>query len=125
CCPDGWGYPAVILHRDSVGVKTKVHRIMMAAFVAPSKLQVNHINGIKNDNRLENLEYVTNRENGNHCSKGKYFMKGVQRFSKNSKFVAFTTFKRKRFIIGRYDTELEAHNAYKEFVTKLGEGKYV
>ncbi|MCE7073663.1 NUMOD4 domain-containing protein, partial [Dyadobacter sp. CY327] len=42
CCPDGWGYPAVILHRDSVGVKTKVHRIMMAAFVAPSKLQVNH-----------------------------------------------------------------------------------
>ena len=35
----------------------------MEAFVGESDLQVNHINEIKDDNRLENLEYMTNKEN--------------------------------------------------------------
>lgn len=53
--------------RDGSRKEIKVHRLVMLAFCGWSDLQVNHINGIKTDNRLENLEYVTNRENSIHA----------------------------------------------------------
>lgn len=42
-----------------------VHRLILEAFVGPvpAGKQVDHLNGIRNDNRLENLEYKTPSEN--------------------------------------------------------------
>ncbi|ASZ71334.1 HNH endonuclease [Lactococcus phage 38507] len=45
------------------GRRELVHRIVMSAFKGESELTVDHLNGIKTDNRLENLEYVTLSEN--------------------------------------------------------------
>lgn len=45
------------------------HRLMMETFIpnTENKKEVNHINWIKNDNRLENLEWVTTSENRIHA----------------------------------------------------------
>ena len=60
------GYLQCSLRVNGAGKTFLVHRIIMISFVGPSDLEVNHINFIRIDNRLENLEYVTHQEN---CSK--------------------------------------------------------
>lgn len=51
--------------------KFLIHRLVMLAFIGecPDGHEVNHINGIKSDNRLENLEYCTRQQNALHLSK--------------------------------------------------------
>jgi hypothetical protein len=65
---DRYGYKAVTLSRNGKSYYTTVHRLVAITFIpnAFSKKCVNHINEIKTDNRVENLEWVTVKENDNH-----------------------------------------------------------
>jgi len=65
------GYPYISLHLGLTGeYKThKVHRLIAEAFIPnpENKRCVNHKNGVRDDNRLDNLEWATHSENNLHA----------------------------------------------------------
>lgn len=71
-CADG--YPTVSLHRRGKGINYRVHILMAKTFLSHV---VNHKDGNKENNNIENLEWVTQKENiseaikmGTHNTRG-------------------------------------------------------
>jgi len=61
-------YRVVSLSKEGKGKMFYTHRLVAETFIdnPENKKDVNHINGIRHDNRLENLEWVTRLENVKH-----------------------------------------------------------
>lgn len=62
------GYLRIRFHTNYGRKRMFVHRVVGITFIPnpQNKPQINHINGIKNDNRVENLEWATESENQQH-----------------------------------------------------------
>lgn len=63
------GYYVISLRNNSKRKTFKIHRLIAIYFIHNeyNKEYVNHINGIKLDNSIDNLEWVTIKENNHHA----------------------------------------------------------
>jgi len=66
---DSLGYMAINLKKDGKRKTERIHRLVAMSFIPnpKGKREVNHINGIKSDSRLKNLEWCTPGENRKHA----------------------------------------------------------
>ena len=81
------GYKRIGLYKDKKQVFFRVHRLVAAAFIPKisGKEQVHHINHIRHDNRVENLQWVTGEENMYYRSASNLTYSFLLRFYKKHK----------------------------------------
>jgi CRISPR/Cas system-associated protein Cas7 (RAMP superfamily) len=106
----------------------EVHQLVAEAFLGHVpcgyKLVVDHIDNNKLNNRVDNLQLISQRENAsknmiNKTSKytGVYFDKS------RNKYGSRIQINRENIFIGRFDCELKAHLAYQNKLKEIENGK--
>ncbi len=106
-------YKLVVLTKNKIPQTRFVHRLVMMAFVGKSELFVDHINNNPSDNRLENLQYLTARQNNNKYRSetkagrsSKYL--GVSWAKNMKKWCARIEIEKQHYTIGYFNSEEDA-----------------
>lgn len=84
---DKYGYLRVNLYKNGKMRNCQVHRLVMLAFKEESNLTINHKDENKLNNKLENLEYITVKENVRYSQAFKIIGENIE----NSKKVYFNS----------------------------------
>ena len=106
------GYTFFTFCVNGVPFKKLLHRIVAESFIPnPDNLpEVNHIDRDKSNNSINNLEWITKRDNHLHIFKSKYpgscFNKAMNKWQSTIRING------KKKFLGYFDTQEEASNAY-------------
>jgi hypothetical protein len=119
---DKKGYLYIGLYKNGKETKFKIHRLVANHFIEnPNNLpQIDHIDRIKDNNVVTNLRWATNSINAHNTRNrvdGSSLYRGVS-FDKsagNKKWKAIISIESHTYHLGRFLTELEAHNALSNF----------
>lgn len=119
------GYIIVKLQKDKHKKSVVAHRLVAMEFIpnVANKPFINHINSIKTDNRVENLEWVNTRENITHYKLTKKYSSkyvGVSYDKRLKKYCAKCYYKKKSVHLGMFVNELDASMAYQKFIKDNG-----
>lgn len=114
------GYLQVIMSSNGVHKVRTVHTLMGESFLSHTPnghtLVIDHIDNIKTNNDLSNLQIVTHREN----STKDRIDPGVTLDKRCNKWRSRLSYKKKDYYIGRYNTKEEANLAYTNKKKELG-----
>jgi hypothetical protein len=117
------GYKTIGLSNGLICKKFRVHKLVAIAFLNHKSndinLQVDHINNVKGDNRLENLQLLTQRENCSKDRDGKSKYTGVYLRKGTNKWRSCITINGKTKHLGTFNTEIDASNAYQKELSNL------
>lgn len=117
-------YLGIALSKDKKQKTKRIHQLVAEVFLnhKPNgvKLVVNHINNIKTDNRLENLEVITHRENTNRKHiKGTSKYTGVYKYKNTIGWRASIYTDNTTKYLGSFKKEYDAHLAYEKALKEL------
>lgn len=117
------GYIYISLSKNGIVTKRTIHYLVAEMFLnhkrtGTNEIVIDHIDGNKQNNNLLNLQLISNREN---CTKEKRGNSSVYiGVRKNKgKFESQIRLEGKRFYLGRFETEIEAHNAYQNSLNEF------
>lgn len=81
------GYQIINLFKNKESKTFAIHTLVAKAFLKnpDKKRTVNHKNGIKSDNFVENLEWATHKENNKHAIENKLLIPNLEGILKNNK----------------------------------------
>ncbi len=127
------GYRCLALAKNKRYKKVKHSQVVAMAFLNHKPngctVVVDHISGIRDDDRLENLRIVTHRENTSTCfraDKKKLTSQyaGVSWNKRDGKWYAKIQYKGVHISLGYYDVELDASMAYQTALSKIKDGTF-
>ena len=117
------GYLKVEVGKDKKRFNISVHQLVAIAFLNHkpngNKLVVHHKDNIKTNNRLYNLEIITNRDNSYTHHKGTSDYIGVSWDKSRGKWSADIRDGKKRIRLGRFVNEYDANLAYQNELKRI------
>jgi hypothetical protein len=118
-----YGYYNYRLFKDGKGKTFRAHKLVAMAFLnhKPSgyEIIVDHINNIKTDNRVENLQLTSPRHNASKDTKSTSKYTGVSWAKEKNKWLAQIHINGKKKYLGRFDCELAAAKAYQDKLKEI------
>lgn len=108
------GYAYFQLVKNGQKKTMRLHKVVMVTFIGESEKIINHKNGDKTDNRLDNLEYISSRENTSHYWKD-LKLPGIYYNQNSDKYRARIYHNGKSIHLGYFQNKLLAYYKIRDY----------